>query len=267
MGEETEDHVARWVTVGRARWPEVLVEPRALAAHLVRIGIDPTHDHNYASDLYLACACAAGDQAALVTFDRELVPIIRTAARRIDSAQDFIDEVTQAARERLLVSAQPGESRISEYAGKGSLQAWVRIAAMRIAMNMLRSRRKTVLVDETSFFDVVAPGTTDRSTASARYAEICADAVRAAFGVLSVRERNLLRMHHLHGLTVDELAPTFRVHRATVARWISQAREHLLAETRDKVAAQLGAAPEEVESILRSLAGQIDVTVSRLLAE
>lgn len=200
-------------------------------------------------------------------FDRELGPIIRAAAKRIDSASDFVDEVAQAARERLLVAPQPGDARIAGYAGKGSLSAWVRIAAMRLAMNMLRARRNTVLVDESSFFDVVATSGAKGPNTSARYAEVCSEAVRAAFGALSVRERNLLRMHHLHGLTVDELAPTFRVHRATVARWINQAREHLLAETRERVSALLGAPPEEVDSILRSLAGQIDVTVSRLLAE
>jgi RNA polymerase sigma-70 factor (ECF subfamily) len=258
----------RWLEVGRAWWPGVTLDEATLGNHLERLGIAVDANHPHAADLYLAAACATGGTDAIAAFDRELVPIVRSAARRIDGSGDFADEIVQLARERLLVAAAPAESRIADYAGQGALRAWVRIAALRIAMNRLRDRRRDVLVDDEAFFDVVAEGSDDeRRQTRERYGAACSEALRVAFTAITVRERNLLRMHHLHGLTVDELAPTLRVHRATVARWIASAREHLLAEMRAGLRARLAIGEGTVDSILRELAGRIDISVTRLLAE
>ena len=257
-----------WVDAARQRWPSIALPADALGEHLAALGIaaDPAHPH--ADDLYLACAAARGDAAAVAVFDRELSPVARSAARRIDSSADFVDEVVQSARERLLVARDGLPPRVAEYGGQGTLAAWVRVAAMRIAMNFLRDRRNNVLVDDEAFFDTITEGSdAERATARLRYGEACADALRDAFATLTARERNLLRLHHLHGLTVDELAPTMKVHRATVARWMARARERLLQATRAGLKARLSAADSEVDSILRELRSRIDVTLSRLLAE
>lgn len=236
--------------------------PAAFATHCERLGITATP---HAEDLYLACACAAGDPAALAIFDEELAPIMRAAVRRIDRREDFVDEVVQVIRERVLVAAPGALPRIAEYAGQGALRAWVRIAAMRIAMNMLRDRKRDVLVEDDRLFETIAA---DHERGSAeRYREAATDALRAAFAALSPRERNLLRMHHLHELTVDELAPSLGVHRATVARWIAAAREHLLAETKAALASRLDVGTATIDSILQGIASQVDVSVVRLLAD
>jgi RNA polymerase sigma-70 factor (ECF subfamily) len=259
------DAVAHWLTIGRTAYPEVVVEPEQLAQHLARLDVAIDAEHPHAADLYLACACAASEPHALAAFERELTPVVAAAAQRIDRTVDFVDEIVQVARERLLLGAPP---RIAEYSGQGSLRSWVRIAAMRIAMNLRRDRKRDMLVDDEAFFDVADDGNDEqRNLARARYGEMCSHALRTAFGKLTARERNLLRMHHLHGLTVDELAPTFRVHRATVARWIQNARERLLHETREGLRERLAIGEATVDSILRQLEGNIEISVSRLLAE
>jgi RNA polymerase sigma-70 factor (ECF subfamily) len=261
------DAYAHWIAIGRAQYPDVVVEADRLATHLARHAIDVSSEHPHAADLYLACACCANDPQALGAFERELMPVVAAAAQRIDRAAPFVDEVVQLARERLLI-AEAGDARIADYAGQGPLRAWVRIAAMRIAMNQLRARKKDMLVDDEAFFDVVGDGSDEqRRQARERYGAMCSDALRAAFATLTARERNLLRMHHLHGLTVDELAPTFRVHRATVARWIQSARERLLEVTRAGLRERLAVGDATVDSILRELQGRIEISVSRLLAE
>ena len=258
----------RWMSIGRTRWPDITLDPFALARQLAALAIDPSLDHPQAADLYLACALADGTPQALVVFEHELLPVVKAAARRIDSSADFADEVAQVTRERLLVARPDAGPRIAEYAGRGPLAAWVRIAAMRIAMNLLRDRRRNVLVDDETLFEVMARlPLEERDAAGARYAAAVSQAVHDAFATLSPRERNLLRMHYLHGLTVDELAPTYKVHRATVARWIARAREQLLAHTRETLRSRLDLNDSDVDSILRQLSGRIDVTVSRLLAE
>jgi len=263
-----EDALALWLAAARARWPEVGVDGDELDRHLARLDIAALPVPLHAADLVLACACARGDAAAVAIFDREMAAIIRSAARRIDDSADFGDEVAQTARERLLVARDDQPPRIAEYSGQGPLAAWVRIAAMRIAMNLLRERRRNVLVDDEAFFDAaIEEGEADRAAARARYGEACAASLRAAFAGLTARERNLLRMHHLHGLTVDELAPSFAVHRATVARWLAAARERLLTETRAGLRERLGVGDATADSILRELRGRVDVTVTRLLID
>lgn len=260
-----DDVLARWCEAGHTRWPSIAVTPAALAAHLERLGI-PHAAHAQADDLYLACACSANDAAALAVFDHELAPVMRAAVRRLDSAEHFVDEVVQTIRERLLVAPAGALPRIAEYAGTGPLRAWVRIAALRIAMNLLRDRKRDVLVHDDRLFEAIAAEHGEPGSAE-RYREAATEALRAAFAALSARERNLLRMHHLHELTVDELAPTLGVHRATVARWIAAAREHLLAETRASLAARLDVGEATLDSIVRGIASQVDVSVVRLLAD
>ena len=268
MRGDDREALALWLEAARARWPEVTVDVTDLARHLAALGIDLLPVPTHAADLVLACACARGDRSAVAVFAREMAPVMRSAARRIDDSADFADEVAQTARERLLVAREELPPRIAEYEGQGALAAWVRVAAMRIAMNFLRERRRNVLVDDEAFFDAAIEGGDDeRAATRARYGEACAESLRAAFAALTARERNLLRMHHLHGLTVDELAPSFGVHRATVARWLAAARERLLAETRAGLRARLGVGDATVDSILRELRGRVDVTVTRLLID
>jgi RNA polymerase sigma-70 factor, ECF subfamily len=258
--------VDTWCEAGRARWPRVTVASAQLAAHLARHGIDASTPHAHAEDLYLASACTVGDAAALAAFDAELVPVMRAAVRRLQNAEDFVDEVVQVIRERVLVAPADGVPRIADYSGQGALRSWVRVVAMRIALNMLRDRRRDVLVGDDRLFETIA-AEHGHGGSAARYREAATDALRAAFTALSPRDRNLLRMHHLHGLTVDELAPTLGVHRATVARWIAAARDQLLAETRTGLVTRLDIGASTIDSILEGIASEVDVSVVRLLAD
>ena len=50
---------------------------------------------------------------------------------RIDSSSQFVDEVKQGLRERLLVGPPP---RIAEYSGSGPLGGWLRVVSVRLAI-------------------------------------------------------------------------------------------------------------------------------------
>ena len=80
-----------------------------------------------------------------------------------------------------------------------------------------------------------------------------------------MRERNLLKQSVLFGATVDDLGALYKVHRATAARWIAAAREHLVEETRQRMIAHLRIGPAEYDSILELIHSQLDVSVSRVL--
>ncbi len=86
-----------------------------------------------------------------------------------------------------------------------------------------------------------------------------------ALGDLSHRQRNVLRQHTVFGVTIDGLAVMYRVHRATAARWLDGAREALLAGTRRELMARLHLSPGTLDSIMRLIESQIEISVRRLL--
>jgi RNA polymerase sigma-70 factor (ECF subfamily) len=68
-------------------------------------------------------------------------------------------------------------------------------------------------------------------------------------------------------LTLDQIAATYQVHRATVARTLASAREQLLSGTRAGVIAILGIAPDELASAIKELDSRIELSLSRVLRD
>ena len=90
-------------------------------------------------------------------------------------------------------------------------------------------------------------------------------AFRTALAALDARDKNILRQHFLEEMTIDDLAATYKVHRATTARWIQGARERLLKATRDAFSKSARLRPNECDSVIRLLESRIDVTLQRFL--
>ena len=75
----------------------------------------------------------------------------------------------------------------------------------------------------------------------------------------------MLRQHILDELTIDDLARLYRVHRATCARWLADARADLGKQTRKRLMNALGMPTKEVDSLLRFLDSDIELSISRIL--
>ncbi len=56
----------------------------------------------------------------------------------------------------------------------------------------------------------------------------------------------------------------YRVHRATVARWLADARESVLREVKRQPQARHGLTDSELESLLRMARSNFDLSVSRV---
>src|SRR5690606_34667577 len=108
-----------------------------------------------------------------------------------------------------------------------------------------------------------APGP-ERKHLRARYTAELKRAIREAFAALEVRQRNLLRQHVLDELTIDDLARLYRAHRATCARWLADARADLGKGTRKRLIAALGLPGHELESLLRFLDTDLELSISRI---
>ena len=219
-----------------------------------------------AGDLYLAFACAEGIPAALAAFESRILPVVDLALARMNLPADLIDETKQVLRRLLLVGDDTVRPRIADYAGRGELRGWVRVAAAREALRLLRGSEREVPLDR----DLLDRGNLPAEDPELRYlkehyrAEFRA-AFRDAIATLSDREKNLLGHQYLDNLTLDEIASLYRVHRATVARWLSRARSQLLRRTHAALRAQLRVSPSELDSILRLIESHLDISLPPLL--
>jgi RNA polymerase sigma-70 factor, ECF subfamily len=91
------------------------------------------------------------------------------------------------------------------------------------------------------------------------------EAFQSALSSLSSRDRTLLKLHFVDGLSLDEIGGLHRVHRATVARWIARCREVVLEETRLRLATKLRLTPTEMNSFFGLMRNSLDVSIQRLL--
>lgn len=262
---------------GRAAWPAIAVADAALAAAVAERLADAEPAH--AAEAFLATALAAGDPAAVAVFEAELVPEIDVALRRMRLPGGTADEVRQALRVELLVGTAGGGPRIADYGGRGALAGWLRVTATRRALKVLRAAKREESLDELLLDHWPLDRTPDATPSHGRGAAASPEgrhlratyttelkrAVGEAFAALAVRQRNLLRQHLLDDLTIDELARLYRVHRATCARWLVDAREELGKRTRKHLGEHLGLAGDELASLLRYLDSDLELSLSRLL--
>lgn len=219
-----------------------------------------------AGDLYLACACAQGVPAALEAFETAFGAMLKRAVARVDSSDAFVSDAMQALREHLLVGESDEPPRIASYGGRSALGTWLKIVAVRRAMNL--RRRKSDAPHEPLSAAAAALAHTmspELGLLRARYKERFEDALRAAVRGLSARHRDLLRLHLVERRSIDGVAATYCVSRATAARWVAAAREALLEKTRLLFREQTGVTDSEFVSIVRALQSELDVSIASQL--
>jgi RNA polymerase sigma-70 factor (ECF subfamily) len=217
----------------------------------------------HSADLYLACACVRGDAGAIAAFDERCLRCLDRVLPRMGVAADLLAEIKQELRSRLLVGdGQPPRPKIVDFAGRGDLRGWVRVIAVREVLQRRQRARREVPVEDGELLERIATGgnpALDR--AKQLYREEFQDAFQRALQALPDRERTLLRQHYLDGLTIDELGALYRTHRSTAARLIARARLVVLEATRARMMARLEVPPADLDSILRLIRSQIDISL------
>ena len=268
---EIETRLAGQLADAEARWPEVSVDRRRFVTHWAeQLGraddVGAAMEQLHLSDLYLAFACAEGDTHALRYFGT-LLSSVAGAVRSVDGAPAFVDEILQRLRTRVLVPDDGRSARILDYAGRGSLENWLRAGALRLALNARRdARRGPEPLPDASLWEPAAP-TAERTLELLRgkYAAEFGSALREAFASLEPGERNVLRMHFLEGLSLNQIAAMYQVNKSTISRRMARAREILLERTRAQLERALSLPATELDSLLQQLGPRLDLSLSSVL--
>ena len=219
-------------------------------------------------DLALAAACAAGDAAAIATVEERYFTDLDRALARFDGGAPLVEEVKQRLRQKLFVGDGEGP-KILTYSGRGDLGRWIRVAATREAIGLLRKGKKEIPVEEAALANALADSGGDLELAYLKslYRGEFKIAFQQAVEALDPKERTVLKYHVLDGLKIDEIGAVYGVHRATVARWIAAVRDTLLIQTRRILMDKIEVNRAEFDSIMRLIESQLDVSLSRLLRD
>jgi RNA polymerase sigma-70 factor (ECF subfamily) len=248
---------------GRAAWPDVPLDIATFGRRVQALGLDGDPLLARAADVYLATACLSGDTAALQAFERGfLLPLPRMFGH-LGLTHHQQDELRQRLRIRLLVGPEP---KIADYRALGALGGWVRVAALRLALNLKgeqigKGGEDAAAVDALLASAGVAEGDLD----VVNHQEAFRSALHKALSELPAREKTILRLHFLDGMNIDALAVVFRVHRATAARWLVSIRANVLETVRNALSLEIGASASEAQSLVRLLRSEVQVSIRRLL--
>jgi RNA polymerase sigma-70 factor (ECF subfamily) len=249
---------------GRAAWPEIVMTRDDFVSYVIARGGAESAMLHFA-DLYIACACARGDQRAIALFDARYIPEVGRALK--SATPSMIDETKQVLRRRFFVAEDGTPARIAEYTGRGALKAWVRAAAVRAAWRLGRRPKGQTEVESHVFHAVAAAGDDlELDYLKRRYLGEFEQALREAFGALSVRDRNVTRYYFGKGLSIDAIGLLYDVHRSTVARWLNRITSELVQSTRTRMMGRLKANKDEVASLVRMLESRIDMTLRVVVA-
>ncbi len=211
------------------------------------------------ADLYLCCACIEGRPEALAAFQSFNGAVAETAVRRIDADEDFVREVLQELWNRLLLGDQ---AKVRSYSGRGPLQAWVRVAAARVALDRRRTQKRRALREVALPESLVASEVSPEALVlKARFGRAFQEALRRALAHLSEQERNVLRMHVVGRCSIDEIGVAYDVHRATAARWIERARTKIYDEVRRELCQEHRLTASEFRSLATLLGAEIELSL------
>jgi RNA polymerase sigma-70 factor (ECF subfamily) len=256
----------------RTSWPRVSVSAERFGAWLgarapVDLPADEAVQRLRAEPLYLACACAHGVRDALASFEEAFLCRVPGWVGQFGLDRDEVEESKQILREKLFVGGVGGAGKIAQYDGRGALESWFRVAAVRTALNVLATRKRSA--GEPDEVQGVAEGILqydlELDYIKARYRGEFGSAFRGALAALPGRDRAVLRFHYLERLTPARIGTIYRVHRTTAARWIAEAQRRLLEDTRHRLMARLGISRAECDSLVRAVRSRLDVTLNSFL--
>ncbi len=253
---------------GRRAWPAIDLDAEVFARFLgARLAVEELagEEPPLAADLYLACACAVGVPGASAQLIRSCDDAVRAALGRVLDPADRPD-LAQRAWEQLLVASDGGEPRIAQYRGRGPLIAFIRIAAVRLAISERRKLRPTQ--DDRLELQQIVDDTDDIELQYMKqlYRDEFRRSFARAFAALDAPQQLLLRLDVVERLTIDQTAAVYGRSRTTTGRHLLEARQTLARDTLADLQARLALDPADLHSVARLIRSQIDLSVQRILA-
>ena len=240
-----------------------------------------------ADDLFLALACASGNERAWWEFDQQhrayLERVARHLARTEIDAQEVVDSVyVELYGTRVVDGARV--SKFATYSGRGSIRGWLRTVIWHSLVDLHRASHDEVSLDEmtetvgeghahSSFAEINLGGEGEmiEQIAKDRYRKATLAAIENSFSNLDDHEKLLLLYYHAENLKLREIArlvenessplrgwfqrksasretnPASRIHESTIMRWLEKSYAKVLKSFRTELQTAHQFGDEELE--------------------
>lgn len=268
---ELEAYLAKTLATIRREWPRLAVDDASFIGHLRRCvpeGADPVTALSslHLKDLFLARACLDGLPGAAETFDRLYRPVVARYLARIKAAPDLVEDVTQLVFSHALVGPTKSTSALAGYQGRSTLAHFIGIAAQRRALDDRRAQRgRQQLVDRLARQPVPSPRNAEQNLLRQEYRKPFEAALQQAVAGLSARERVVMRLHLVGGVSTTQIAKMYNVNQATISRWLSRARSSIWAGIQDRLRKDLGLSSGDFESLMGNVGSNVELGLSLAL--
>jgi len=219
------------------RFPGSLPDDRIVAGYLEGLNL---------SDLALACACSASDNAAWEVFIAHYRPELYRAARAIVAKSGAARSATDEAAARELADSLYGElyglrespdgsrrSLFTYFQGRSKLTTWLHAILAQRQIDQIRRTRKTDSLDDDPSNDGLravdmlesksAPPDPERNA----YLAMLQACLTAALADLVPRDRLRLAYYYVEELTLAQIGKLLGEHEATVSRKLDRTRAEL----------------------------------------
>src|SRR5437868_4721598 len=239
-----------------------------------------------ADDLFMALACAGGNECAWWEFDQQhrsyMERVARHLAKTEADAQEVIDSVYVELYGTRIVDGER-VSKFGTYSGRGSLRGWLRTVIWHSLVDLHRAGHDEVSLDELT--ETIGEGAAHAGFAEApaggesemierltrdRYRNATLSAIGNAFSTLEPHEKLLLLYYHGDGMKLREIArlvenessplrgwfqrrsatrdkdPASRIHESTVMRWLEKCYARVLETFRSELTTKHDLKDEEV---------------------
>jgi RNA polymerase sigma-70 factor len=229
-------------------------------------------------DLFLAAACAKGDETAWEEFFRDYRGFLVNIARTMTSDAGAAEQLADSTFAELYGLRESGGNRLSKfsfYSGRGSLRGWLRAVVFQLSADLHRQSSRFVQPEETEEMDRLARAaepphratTAEVGFVRERYRASVGDALRRAMAQLEARERLLLTYYYYDEMTLREIGGLFNVHEATISRWLTKVQKRIRKFVEKSLVRDHGFNRREVAEAIELAAEQMDFNVREYLFE
>jgi RNA polymerase sigma-70 factor (ECF subfamily) len=135
---------------------------------------------------------------------------------------------------------------------------------VRLALNAARPGAREELVAEPPDGPLADPDP-ELALLRARYRASFREAFTQALTALTPRDRTLLRLTALDGLTCARVGQMYGKDASTISRWLAQSRAVLLERTRTILAQTLALSESALDSAMRAADSELNLSLVRLL--
>jgi RNA polymerase sigma-70 factor len=254
------------LVAARQAWPLLRSPVEGFAAHVAERWPTGPAASCALGDLYLAYAAMSGEAAAVEAVGK----MAREAAVNRGRALGLTDAqqrtLADDALHKVLVPGVDDRVSLGAYRGQGPLGGYLATVVVHLATDEQRgpARARPSMLEG----KLIAGGDGPELVLARRQIQLGVKAAfQSALGDLDHRDRVVLKLAYVQGLTGEQVGRIYGVDRATGARWITAARQRLWEHAKAHLAAaHPDVAQRELEDAVNELAASIDLSLSRILS-